>query len=132
MRMTEVEWWGGADPSEMIRWLRRLMNPRKFRLFVCACCRSRWNELTPEPARRAIDVLERYADGRAGEQELDDARAIAGREANKLCSLLDGMSGGWRDTLQPQTHLLLGAVRSAFRIHVDLQPWPWFTHVPRD
>ena len=51
--MTEAEWLGSADPRAMVLWLKRAMRPRKFRLFVCACCRSLWDEVTPPQFRDA-------------------------------------------------------------------------------
>ncbi len=42
---------------------------RKLRLFACGCCRLAWNRLAPA-CRRAVRVAERYADGRAGANEL--------------------------------------------------------------
>src|SRR5215207_6967877 len=74
--MTEAEWLTDADPRPMLEWLRTRASARKLRLFACAVAR-----LLPAPADEAeareraaaVDVAERFADGRAGPQELADA-----------------------------------------------------------
>jgi hypothetical protein len=121
--MTEAEWLGSADPRAMVLWLKRAMRPRKFRLFVCACCRSLWDEVTPPQFRDAVQVLEDYADRRAGEQEREQARAAANQEAARLWTLVEGASGGWVQSLHTQARALWAAAWSAFPAAVDPQPW---------
>src|SRR5262249_20199977 len=111
------------EPSRMVRWLKQTMSPRKFRLLVCACCRSLWDELTTQQARDAVDVLERYADRQAGQIELDRARAAAEEEVARLWEVIDGMSGGWVQSLFTQAAMLRAAVGSAFREPVDPGHW---------
>jgi hypothetical protein len=73
--MTESEWLACTDPREMLAALHAagLLPERKARLFAAACCRRIWPPLEEGPARRAIEVAERYADGRAEEGELAGA-----------------------------------------------------------
>src|SRR5207248_2836304 len=40
------------------------------------CCRALWDVMFPE-SRAAVEAAERYADGRAGDAELDRAREAA-------------------------------------------------------
>jgi hypothetical protein len=73
--MTESEWLACTDPREMLAALHAagLLPERKARLFAAACCRRIWPPLEEGPARRAIEVAERYADGKADEGELAGA-----------------------------------------------------------
>jgi hypothetical protein len=77
--MTEQEWLACTDPREMLAALQAdgLLPERKARLFAAACCRRIWPLLDEGPARRAVEVAERYADGRAEEGELADAASGA-------------------------------------------------------
>jgi hypothetical protein len=75
--MTEAEWLACTDPDVMLEFLRDRASDRKFRLFVCACCRRLLPLLTGKlkPAGRvcekALAVSERFADGLADQDELD-------------------------------------------------------------
>jgi hypothetical protein len=72
--MNEEEWLTGGDPSPMLRYLMELgTSERKLRLLACACCRQVWPLLTDPRSRRAVEVAERFADGRATELELGQA-----------------------------------------------------------
>jgi len=69
--MQEATWIASTRPSRMLNELkvRRPSEARKFRLVAVACCRRIW-DLLDEPARRAVDGLERFADGRSNEGEM--------------------------------------------------------------
>src|SRR5262245_52501190 len=72
--MTEAEWLTCAEPERMLELLRDRASDRKLRLFACACCR-RVSELVPDPeCHRAIDFLQRYAEGQASPSELKAVR----------------------------------------------------------
>jgi hypothetical protein len=94
--MTEEEWLGGAEPYTMLSFLRGevvtlvddLPTPaardairaflqesitRKFRLFTCWCCRRIWDQLVDKRSRNAVEVVERFADGLATQDELSEA-----------------------------------------------------------
>jgi hypothetical protein len=73
--MTEQEWLDSADPCVMLDFLqaRGDIPERKIRLFTAACCRRIWPLLTDERSRRTVEVLEKYADGMAGADELSEA-----------------------------------------------------------
>ncbi len=63
--MREADWSKSNDLEQMAALLKRRLSPRKWRLFVCACCRQVWAMLDDECARRGVEVAEAYADGGA-------------------------------------------------------------------
>lgn len=88
--MTEEEWLTCEYPGEMLDHLNEWVHAkkkgrraaeialaRKKRLFCCASCRLVWDSLTEEPARRAIEVAERFADGGATEFERVEVQEAA-------------------------------------------------------
>jgi hypothetical protein len=77
--MTESEWLTCADPTPMLEYLNAngLVSDRKQRLFDCACVRRLWHLLTDQNGRKAVEVAEKFADGEASLQELQDAQAVA-------------------------------------------------------
>jgi hypothetical protein len=105
--MTGAEWLVCTDLQKMLDclqgsvWRRRMfgwlggrkasVQQRKYRLFICACCRSEAANLTPS----AVEVAERFADGLATRREL---RA----ERKALTAVAYGLTGteSWWHTFQ--------------------------------
>jgi hypothetical protein len=68
--MTETEWLECDYPNPMLTYLGDRFGDRKCRLFSCACCWRLWELLNDGRSRLAIEVAERFADGRVSWDEL--------------------------------------------------------------
>jgi hypothetical protein len=75
--MTEEAWRSCDDPVPLLHFLRGKGTDRRWRLFAVECCRRIDDRIVDERSRRAVEVAERYAEGRATEEELAGARAGA-------------------------------------------------------
>ena len=85
--MTESEWQTSIHPVKMLPFVIRLQPRcnRKLRLYGCACCRLLWHLLRDSRSKRAIEVAEAFADGRA---KLKEAQAGAGAACEEMRKLL--------------------------------------------
>jgi hypothetical protein len=70
--MTEAEWLACEGPYPMLEWLGDRMSVRKLRLFACGCCRQVWTVLTDPRSRQAVELAERFADGRVHRDAFDE------------------------------------------------------------
>src|SRR5262245_21929097 len=75
--MTEEEWLACDDPLALLRLVGDRLTDRKYRLFICGCCRQLWPHLYAEESKQAIEFAERFADGLATAEELRGARQLA-------------------------------------------------------
>jgi hypothetical protein len=107
----EATWQGCTNPVVMVQFLTDKVSVRKLRLLACGCCRRVWHLLPDQRSRRAVDVLDRLADGLADEAEAARARREAtcayrtsrqgpGSPATIAgLAVRDGMDGNWSGTL---------------------------------
>jgi hypothetical protein len=74
--MNEHEWLDCSDPVRMIGFVADESDDRLLRLFACACCRQMWGSLTDDRYRKAIQIAEFYSDGKANEEEFNQAADV--------------------------------------------------------
>jgi hypothetical protein len=75
--MDETEWLGCVDPAGMLDYLGNQASDRKVRLFACACVRLKWRQLIYAAPRDAVDLAERFAEGQATLEEVEQMRQQA-------------------------------------------------------
>jgi hypothetical protein len=109
--MTEAEWLACHSPKAMLEFLRARVGPRKLRLFAVACCRRVRPLLTDPRSRAAVEVVERYADGRASPEEVHDAYQPARAAARAAWAAVD-VAGGDPDAVAA-AHKAAEAARAA-------------------
>jgi hypothetical protein len=101
--MTEAEWLACDHSQAMLESLEGKASDRKLRLFTVACCRAVWEFLVDDRSRKAIDAVERLANGELFEEERENhsraARAAFGDAITPLC----------RDAHGPRTATCAGA-----------------------
>jgi hypothetical protein len=80
--MNEHDWLTAPDFAGHARFADQFVSPRRLRLLACGFCRAAGNRLPPE-LTAALDVAERFADGRASGAEADRARRACRELAQK-------------------------------------------------
>lgn len=77
--MTEAEWRNCTDPRSLLNFLQGKATDRKLRLFALACCRrlSHLYLFPDKRTRKALKIIERYADNFATQAELNAAEKAA-------------------------------------------------------
>jgi hypothetical protein len=71
--MTETEWLRCLNPREKLAFIARSEMPglgRKLLLYAASVCRRSWAQIRSKGGRRVVRVIERFADGKAGEWAL--------------------------------------------------------------
>ena len=104
--MTEAEWNACDDPRPMLEFLRDRASERKLRLFGVACVRRVWPLLTHEESRRAVDIAEDHADGKATGEELAAAWSSAALAADYSVSMTGDASIAAAGACVPGGHRL--------------------------
>jgi hypothetical protein len=131
--MTEAEWLAYEDPAPMLNFLRdaqatkdlsihfgstgaglelpqATISERKLRLFACGCCRRIWHLLKDERSRAAFDCAERFADGRATDDELGAAELVARAAYEDAFRVaLDQMGGDTEEKVEAEVEAEEGA-----------------------
>lgn len=119
--------WNGANLEAMLDVLRKLkvgqsrLGRRKLRLFACACCRGWWHELS-SASREAVEITERYADGRATRSEFGRAQRMSTYDFGNGANLNTAEEAVDRFTVDGATNWLTsGAEISGFCIGQHLR-----------
>jgi hypothetical protein len=68
--VTEAKWLSCTDPEVMLRFMSDQGRGRKWRLYLCGGCRSIHHLFYLPESLAAVEVVERFADGKATEHEL--------------------------------------------------------------
>lgn len=95
---------------------------RKLRLFFCACCRLRWDQL-PVAARPVVELTERYANGLVNARPLRAARRVA--EAAEQSARPLPQSGGYAPGAWDVSHavrLAVTATEAHARVRLGIVP----------
>jgi hypothetical protein len=76
--VTEAEWNNSDEPTAMLEFLRSVgkLSDRKARLFAVSCCRRVWHRLDDGRVRQAVRAAERFADGGASAEQLEQRRRV--------------------------------------------------------
>jgi len=90
--MTESEWLACTYLGQACEAVRSKVSSRKLRLFDVACARHVWNLLPDDETRRAVEIAELFADGRASREALDDAARRAKEAADRVAQPI--LTGG--------------------------------------
>ena len=90
MQMTRSEWPIVTNPHVLLVHLGEQAGERKLRLLACAGARRIWPLLPDKRTRKAIEVAERYADGRVSAQKMTLAYEAAGNAVQEAAKQLDG------------------------------------------
>lgn len=66
------------DASQLLR-SRGLLSAKLWRSFHCICCRRIWSYITHSDSRQAVETAERYLDGGASLDDLNNSESRAAR-----------------------------------------------------
>jgi len=108
--MSEAGWLGTHVHAQSLVWelrgtsaTRTKIGRRKLRLFGCACCRLLWDHLWDDRLRRAVEVAELFAEGRATKQDLETIGAAV-QAITRSGSLMPDAPGARQSTAASMIH----------------------------
>jgi hypothetical protein len=92
--MTEADWLAATDPALLLAFVGPIASDRKLRLLAAAYSRRVWDGVGAA-GRRAVEVLERRADGAASDDDLRQAAAEAAREGMEKIDTHPSNAASW-------------------------------------
>lgn len=113
--MTEAQWRACNSPEAMLNFLTEKASPRKLRLYAIGCCRRIWHLFKDERCRHAVEMAQRFVDGRVNEIDLTAAGQVVASVARV-----------WGDAASPiarATQAIGGAAWAATRASAWLSAW---------
>jgi hypothetical protein len=113
--MTEAQWPTTDSPEAMLNLLTEQASPRKLRLYAIGCCRRIWHLMRDDRCRHAVEVAQRFVEGRATAFDLE----AAGRTVASVARV-------WGDigsTVARSTFALGGAAWAATRSSAWVAAW---------
>lgn len=113
--MTEAEWRQCNSPEAMLHHLTDRASPRKLRLYAVSCCRRIWPLFSDDRCRHAVEVAQRFADGRATMIEL--------QAAGQLVAGVARVRGDPMSPVSQATYAIGGAAWAATRGSPWLAAW---------
>ncbi len=111
--MTASEWATSTHALAMLDALDGSPHAAPLRRFACACCRRLW-ELLPAESLQALEVAERFSDGRASDAE----RAAAHEEAARGYRRVDRQVSFKKRKVRTQARAALAVLAAA-----STDPW---------
>jgi hypothetical protein len=106
--MNESTWLTSGAPELLIRHIAEIGSVRKHRLFAIACCRRIWSHIPDPRSKDAVEVADRFADGRATGNELDLARRAAEQAEREHASQINDDASDLRYFGTNSCHLAVG------------------------
>jgi hypothetical protein len=113
--MTEEQWRACTSPEAMLNYLTDHASPRKLRLYAIGCCRRIWHLLSDDRCRYAVEMAQRFVDGRASPVDL--------LAAERLVAAVARPWGDIGSALARATFSLGGAAWAATRASAWLAAW---------
>ena len=91
-KFTEGDWQNAVYPGIMLDYMYEQTSDRKQDLLAVACFRHIWHLLKTEQGRHAVELLERYAEGKVTSEQLAEAKEAAW-QSNSEITHPEGKSG---------------------------------------
>jgi hypothetical protein len=113
--MTEAEWRSCISPEAILNLLTAEASPRMLRLYAIGCCRRIWHLLTDDRCRHAVEMAQRFVDGRASEHDLFAAEQVVAAAAR--------LWGEVGSAVARSTHALGGAAWATTRQSAWVAAW---------